>query len=103
MLRSFCILGRVGGISPGVTGAASEHPLEGVADGSTGSPTFIQPLAWRNRSEGDSSPSHTQKKGRSILLLRSLMLLDPIASYGRSRVTNAGLDPSTSGYALRSG
>ncbi len=48
--------------SPGVTGAASERPLEGVADGSTGSPTFILFQVWRNRSEGDSSPSHTQKK-----------------------------------------
>ena len=41
---------------PGVTGAALEHPLEGAVDGSTGSPTFIQPLAWRNRSEGKAFP-----------------------------------------------
>lgn len=52
----------MGGASPGVAGAASERPLEGAVDGSTGTPTFIQPLAWRNRSEGDSSPSHTPKK-----------------------------------------
>ena len=73
MVAAILILGREGGASPGVTGAAYERPLEGVADGSTGSPTFILFQVWRNRSEGDSSPSHTQKKDRSISLLRSLM------------------------------
>ncbi len=35
---------RVGGLGkPGVAGAATEHPLEGVADGSAGSPTFTPP------------------------------------------------------------
>ena len=32
----FLFLARVGGVSPGVTGAASEHPLEGVAEDPTG-------------------------------------------------------------------
>lgn len=32
---AFCF-GRVGGVSPGVTGAAYERPLEGVADDPTG-------------------------------------------------------------------
>ena len=77
---------------PGVAGAALEHPLEGVADGSTGSPTFILFQVWRNRSEGDSSPSHTQKKDRSILLLRSLMFLDPLPRYAWSRMT-LGITP----------
>ena len=29
-------MGRVGGVSPGVTGAATERPLEGVAEDPTG-------------------------------------------------------------------
>ena len=58
-------MGRVGGESPDVADAASKHPLERVADGSTGSPTFIPSLAKRNRSEGEPSPS-IYKKDRGI-------------------------------------
>ena len=46
----FCILGRVGGISPGVAGVASEHPLEGVAEN-----------AARRLQQGEGIPLHIQK------------------------------------------
>lgn len=62
MVAAILILGRVGGRSLGVTGTAYERPLEGVADGSTDSPTFILFQVWRNRSEGDSSPPIHKKK-----------------------------------------
>jgi hypothetical protein len=61
MVAAILILGREGRASLGVTGTAYERPLEGVADGSTVSPTFIQPLAWRNRSEGKAFPCILKK------------------------------------------
>ncbi len=47
----------VGGVGkPGVAGAASEHPLEGVADGSAGSPTFSVTFRLTKQKPGGGLP-----------------------------------------------
>ena len=56
----FYFLGRVGGISPGVAGAASEHPLERVESNEV-------------RTRGKPPPPFPKKT--ATFLLRSLMLL----------------------------
>ena len=78
----------MGGTSPGVTGAATERPLEGVAEDPTGagyigienahSLSGRDYKGWVGAGARGIPPPLPYKKDRSILLLRSLMLFDTL-------------------------
>lgn len=80
---------------PGVTGVAFEHPLEGVADGSAGSPTFSVTFRLTKQKSGGGLPHqkfvyyHPTSTGSRTSCLQAVFLYlkaieKPIASYGNT-------------------
>ncbi len=56
---------------PGVTGVAYEHPLEGVADGSAGSPTFSVTFRLTKQKSGGGVPHQTRTLSVQFIGLRN--------------------------------